>query len=106
MYTILELLISNTIIVAILAAVVYLFGKVSRNYRLLKLMWVLVLLKLVTPSLITAPIIRLEEQVETTSEEIQILETLKILNAYNYPFTGNNDETVISGETQTSGSNY
>ncbi len=98
MYTILEILISNTVIVAVLAAMVYLFSKFSRNYRLLKLMWVLVLLKLITPSFVTTPIIRLEEQTELTAEKVEILETLELLNAYNSQFMENDVvETVIAG---------
>ena len=51
-----EIVASNALLVVVLAAGVALLGRVWKNPLCLHLLWVLVLLKLVTPPVVTVPI--------------------------------------------------
>ena len=52
----LQIVASNAIVVVVLAAGVTLLGRVWRNPACLHLLWMCVLLKLVTPPLLTVPV--------------------------------------------------
>jgi len=56
MDSILHFLLSNALVAAILAFVLVLVGSVWRHPRLLHMLWLLVLVKLVTPPVVTVPI--------------------------------------------------
>ena len=56
MQTFLQIVASNALLVVVLAAGVTLLGRVWKNPLCLHLLWVFVLLKLVTPPLVTVPV--------------------------------------------------
>jgi len=63
-----EIVASNAVLVVVLAVGVALLGRVWKNPLCLHLLWVLVLLKLVTPPMVTVPIASSVRQVPPTSE--------------------------------------
>ena len=62
-----EIVASNAVLVAVLAAGVALLGRIWKNPLCLHLLWVLVLLKLVTPPVVTIPTTLLAEHIPLTS---------------------------------------
>ncbi len=66
-----EIVGSNALLVVVLAAGVFLLGRIWKNPFYLHLLWVLVLLKLVTPPIVTVPLQLQATQASLASEERQ-----------------------------------
>lgn len=66
-----QLGLSNVLISFALAIIAVLVGTISRRPHLLYLLWLIVLVKLVTPSVVTIPVVTFSEQFDRTVVSIQ-----------------------------------
>ena len=96
----LEIVASNALRVVVLAAGVALLGRVWKNPLCLHLLWVLVLLKLVTPPIVTVPV-RLparEVSAAVASEERAVNPSVANPPGVEVPWQGNaSTATVMTG---------
>jgi beta-lactamase regulating signal transducer with metallopeptidase domain len=72
-----EIVASNAVVVVVLAAGVALLGRLWRNPLCLHLLWLLVLLKLATPPILTVPLPSMPRQAAMPSAEIAATEHLE-----------------------------
>ena len=89
----LELGLSNVLISLALAIIAMLVGTISRRPQILYLLWLLVLVKLVTPSVVAIPVVTIPEQIDSTLVSMEGYS--KLITG----FTENKRDTTLSAET-------